>query len=132
VNIDPYQHGDEFAVSDLVAKFEFKSASSISFGLGRYLDELLGRPAPPRSVFDQIGWLDVHHPCEGHIKVQLRVCLPIEYLSPEQMRTIVQSTLANLGIPSDETYDAYFVSPLEQTRIDQPRDRDRRSNRLYS
>jgi hypothetical protein len=132
VNIARYKHGDEFAVLDLIATYEFKSATTISFVFGRYTDTLLGLPVAPHLVFDTVGWLDVHHPCEGHIKVKIRIGLPSEYLISERMCEIVRATFVELGIPPDKTYDAHFVTPLKHACIDQSRDRDGLSNRLYS
>jgi hypothetical protein len=64
-----YEHGDRFLVLDLTASFSFKSPGSISFDLGTLSD----------GMFSVIGWVDVHHPCEGHIKAKFRVLLPARY-----------------------------------------------------
>src|SRR4029079_11451438 len=94
-----YEHGDRFTVLDLLASFAFKSSGSVSFDLGTDC-----------GVFKLVGWVDVHHPCEGHIKARFRVLLPARYHGPEQMRDFVQQMFSALGIPADETYEVEFVS----------------------
>ena len=100
-----YNSGDEIEVLDLIARFAFKSDSSISFLLGRCGDVInladgYSFDTGPRGVFNVIGWLDVHHPCEAHIKAQLRVLLPEEYHKWEQMSQLVKQMFFALGIPS--------------------------------
>ncbi|HEV3080805.1 MAG TPA: hypothetical protein VGY66_13535 [Gemmataceae bacterium] len=116
-----YEQGDRFPILDLVASFAFKSPGSVSFELGSESD----------GIFDVIGCVDVHHPCEGHIKAQLRVLLPARYHSWEQMRELVERVLSALGIPADETYEASFVSADQQTGIVQATDREGMTDRLY-
>lgn len=132
-----WQTGQEFALLDLVAVLEFKSASSLSFRLGTKGDTLL-LPDMDETwvmgaeiVFTVIGWVDVHHPCEGHIKTRFRACLPERYLEWKLMRESVQQLFEQLGIPADETYEADFVAALRQTRIEQATDRQGMTDRLY-
>ena len=127
----------EFPVVDLVASLSAKTETSISFNLGRYSD-VLELPEDgtcisvgPRGVFNVIGWLDVHHPCHGHIKTNVRVVLPNEYLEWESMRDIVHQVFSALSIPADETYEASFVSPDQQTGIEQATDREGMTDRIY-
>jgi hypothetical protein len=132
-----YEHGDQFPVLDSVAAFRFKSPGSIAFDLGTEADTPTlpagsgALPAGAPRVFRAVGWADIHHPCEGHIRVRLRVCLPVRYHEPEQMRELVRSMFSALGIPADETYEAFFVSADRQTRIEQATDRDGGTDRLY-
>ena len=132
-----WQIGQEFVLLDLVAQLEFQSASSLSFHLGTKGDtlHLPDREEPwvmgPGMVFTVIGWVDVHHPCEGHIKTQLRICLPEKYHEPERMRGLVHQLFEQLGIPADETYEALFVAASRQTGIEQARDRNGMTDRLY-
>ena len=116
-----YEHGDRFAVLDLLASFAFKSSGSVSFDLG----------TEGGGVFNVVGWVDVHHPCEGHIKARFRVLLPARYHALEQMPDFVQQMFSALGIPPDETYEAEFVSAHHRTGIEQVTDRDGGTDRLY-
>jgi hypothetical protein len=132
-----WKTGQEFVLLDLVAALEFKSASSLSFRLGTKGDTLqlsdIEEPwvMGPGLVFTVIGWVDAHHPCEGHIKARLRVCLPERYLEWEQMRDLVQRLFEQLGIPADETYEADFIAASRQTGIQQATDRQGMTDRLY-
>lgn len=102
---------DFFPVLDLDACFRFKTQSSISFRLGRFDKH--------RSVFTSQGWLDVHHPVmrDGYTSVFLRVFLPAEYLTLDQMKQMIEAVLAALEIPENEVSDAYFVTAEGQTAI---------------
>jgi hypothetical protein len=134
---DRWQRGQEFSLLDLIAKLEFKSESSLSFKLGTKGDTLLlpGMEEPwvtgPGIIFTLIGWVDIHYPCEEHVKAQLRICLPDKYHEHERMRDLVQQLFERLGIPADETYEAHFVAASRQTGIEQLRDRHGMTDRLY-
>ncbi len=143
--VDTSRFGDRdsgFRVLDLSARFAFRSATSISFDLGRYSDTLRlpsGGPfggdfvmkVGPGGVFKVAGRVDVHHPCEGHIKAQLHVVLPAEYHSSERVLEFVGAVFEALGIPSDETFEALFVSPEQQTSYENATDRNGMSDRMY-
>lgn len=132
-----WEEGREFALLDLIAKLEFKSESSLSFRLGTKGDalQLSGMDEPwvtgPGMIFTVLGWVDIHHPCEGHIKAQLRVCLPEKYLEWEPMRDLVHQLFDLLRIPADETYEADFVAASKQVGIEQATDRHGMTDRLY-
>jgi hypothetical protein len=126
-----WKHGDEFPLLDLVAQFQFKSASSVSFELGTLVDR--GSPRLPEmgdepwdfllesgSVFVVLGWLDVHHPCEGCHRLQLRVGLPDRYVCWESMRDLVPQVLAALGLPADEPYHVDLCGLSRQTFSEKP------------
>jgi hypothetical protein len=127
-----WKHGDSFPVLDLIAQFEFKSASSLSFHLGTHagpgsprlpemtVDESLERLLQTSSVFFVIGWLDVHHPCEGPHRLQLRVGLPDRYVGWESMRDLVPQVLAALGLPADESYHVHLSGLSRQTSTEWP------------
>src|SRR5262245_24835276 len=124
-----WKHGDEFQVLDLIARFEFKSPSSLSFGLG----VLVGRDSPrlpemdelteeqrgflvgPGPVYLMIGWLDAHHPCDGLHRLQLRVGLPDRYVCWESMRDLVPQVLNALGLPADESYKVHLSGMSQLT-----------------
>jgi hypothetical protein len=113
---------DKFSVLDFTARFEFKTASSISFSLERYSKSL----CPTR----KIGWMDVHYPCQGHIKVQLRISLPNEYHTPKKLGKIVADVLAATGIPADETYEAVLFAGEEPISIVQSMNREGITDRI--
>jgi hypothetical protein len=132
-----YEHGDRFPILDLIASFAFKSPGSVSIDLGTESDTLFlsdreTMTIGPGGVFNVIGWVDVHHPCEGHIKARIRVLLPARYQTTEQMGEFVVQLFSALGFPEDETYEASFVSADHQKGIVQATDRDGLTDRLYS
>jgi hypothetical protein len=108
-----WKHGDEFPILDLVAQFRFRTASSLSFDLGK----LFGPEDPRPPEMDEelweflhedvriiIAWLDAHHPCEGFHRLQLRVGLPERYICWESLRDLAVEAKAALGLPVDEPY----------------------------
>jgi hypothetical protein len=121
-----WKNGDGFAVLDLVAEFMFKTASSVSFQLGTRGDRLWvpGMDEPwvlgVGRIFSIIGWLDVHHPCEGFHRLQLRVGLPDRYVCWESMRDMVPQVKAALGLPADESYHISLVGLSRQTSTEEP------------
>ena len=132
---------DEFSLLDLTAKVEFTSYSSISFDIGR-LSNTLRLPTGENGkevvfsqerlfVFTVIGWIDVHHPCDGYIKTQLRIRMPAEYHPVDQMKFIIQRVFEVLDIPSDETYEAVFFTTDRITGIEQATNREGMTDRLY-
>jgi hypothetical protein len=121
-----WKDGDAFAVLDLVAAFRFKTASSLSFQLGTRGDtlQLPGMDEPwtlgAGRVFTVIGWLDVHHPCEGLHRLQLRVGLPDRYACWESMRDLTPQVKAALELPADEPYHISLVGLSRQTSMEEP------------
>jgi hypothetical protein len=120
---------DGFDVLDLRARFAFKTATSISFDLGRWSNTLrlpagegeervwsLDRPF----VFTVIGWIDAHHPCDACIKAQLRVCIPTEYHESPRMQTIVKAICDALSIPPEEHCESKFFHSEHVTGIIPP------------
>ena len=135
--VSPFLHdnGDRFAVLDLLASFAFKSPGSVSFDLGTDGDTLFPSDSEPiyvgpGTVFNVIGWVEVHYPCEGHIKARFRVLLPSRDHVWGQMRDFVQQMFFALGIPADETYEAEFVSADQKARIEQATDRNGMTDRV--
>jgi len=115
---------DTFNVLDLTAVFDFKTDSSVSFTLERYSRSLL----PTRMM----GWIDLHHPCAGHIKLRVRIALPAEYHTPEKLREIARAALDALGVPPDETWEADLCAVTATTVMAQPVDREGFTDRLDS
>lgn len=131
MNTARWRHGDEFPLLDLVAQFRFKSACSLSFQLGKRVDRTSPRlpemgDAPwdwllgTSPVFFVFGWLDVHHPCDGLHRLQLRSGLPDRYVGGESMRDLVSGVLAALGLPANETYHISLVGLSRQTSMEWP------------
>jgi hypothetical protein len=131
MDTERWKHDDEFPVLDLVARFKFKSATSISFELGKTVTR--DSPRPPEMgdepwgwlleggpVFFVFGWLDAHHPCDGYHRLQLRVGLPERYVSWESMRDLVPQVLAALGLPADESYHVSLNGVSQATATEWP------------
>jgi len=126
-----WKHGDQFPVLDLDAEFRFRSASSLSFELGK----LVGRDSPRLPEMGDepwkflleggpvrvvLGWLDAYHPCEGHHRLQLRVGLPDRYVSWESLRDLVPQVVAALGFPADEPYHVLLAGLSQQMSTEEP------------
>ena len=127
-----WKHGDEFPVLDLVAQFEAKTSASLSFQLGKSADrntprlpemaegELWDFLVESGSVFLVLGWLDVHHPCDGVHSLRLRVGLPDRYVSWESMRDLVPQVVSALGLPADVPYHVDLAGLSQQTFTEEP------------
>jgi hypothetical protein len=76
------------------------------------------------------GWVDVHHPCQGHIKLQFRGALPEEYLVASKIKEVVSAIQDLLEIPVDETFEALFFKPAKIARISKSTDREGKSDRI--
>jgi len=114
------------AAAGLVARFRIRTASSVSFDLGTKGDtlHLPGRRGPrvvgPGRVFDIVGWLDAHHPCEGFHRLLLRIGLPEPYVCWESMRDLVPQVKAALGLPAADSYRVSLVSLSRMTSTEEP------------
>lgn len=121
-----WNDGDGFAILDLVAEFQFKTTSSLSFLLGRKQDSLqvpdMDEPWVLGScrVFCVIGWLDIHHPCDGPHRLQLRVGLPERYARWKSMRDLVPQVIAALKLPAAESYHVCLSGLSRQTAMEDP------------
>ena len=109
--------GREFPVLDLIARFEWKSPSSLSFYLGseKPLADVLENPDPRfagldfGNCFAVIGWMDIHYPCEGFHRLRIRAGVPDQYMTWESARDMVKCVLAALKLPPDESYQVDLV-----------------------
>ncbi len=72
------------------------------------------------SVFVVLGWLDIHHPCDGLHALRLRVGLPDRYVSWESMRDLVPQVVAALELPADVSYHVDLVGLSQQTCTEEP------------
>jgi hypothetical protein len=131
MDTERWKNGDEFPILDLVAQFEYKTSSSLSFQLGKTVDR--HSPRLPEMCSDEqwefvtehpifvvIGWLDVHHPCDGSHPLRLRVGLPDRYVSSESMRDLVPQVKAALGLPADVPYQVDLAGLSQQTFTKEP------------
>ena len=89
-----HEPGERISLLDLEAQCSFRTDSSIAFMLGRISD----------STFWEVGFVDLHYPCDGDVLAQIRVAISEEYCSFERMRELVQQVFSALGIPADTTF----------------------------
>jgi hypothetical protein len=134
-----WKHGEEFAVLDLVARFEFKTGSSVSFLLCKSISRHEARIPEMEPGEEKIGgldkwdflmesgpaliglgWLDIHHPCEGGHPLQIRVGLPDRYVSWESIREMVPKVKEVMGLPPDEPFEGYITGLLRQLSVEEP------------
>ena len=54
------------------------------------------------------GWVDVHSPCEGHIKTRINGALPDEYLEVPKLRQFLSDFLRQIHFQQGEIYEATF------------------------
>jgi len=139
VDTSHWAHGDAFPILDLIARFEFKTPSCVSFQLGKSVDS--HSPRLPEmepgeelpgggdkwdmllasgSVFVVIGWLDVHHPCDGFYPLRLRIGLPDRYVCWESMRDLVPQVVASMRLPRDVPYQVHLIGMSQQTCTEHP------------
>lgn len=114
-----FTNGDDgFPLLDLTAKFSFKTSSSISFEIGRAGDiHPDDEPDFVISAFVVIGWIDVHHPCDSGIRVQIRIAIPADYHAFERMAEMVGTICDVLSIPPDENRETTVFSCTHVTGI---------------
>ncbi len=135
MNNTPFSNdNDGFDILDLQARFVFKTDTSISFDIGRWSNTLRipravgggerGLVQDTPFVFNVIGWIDVHHPCDGHIRTYLRIRMPEEYHALERVKSIVATIFKALDIPLDETYEATAFDSDNVIAVVQPKDRN--------
>jgi len=69
-----------------------------------------------------VGWVQVHHPCLGHIRLHIRGVLPERLLNQDSIKGIVSAIQSNLQIPAEETMDVVMCSQKAQIGISQATD----------
>jgi hypothetical protein len=77
-----------------------------------------------------IGAVQVHHPCDGHIKARIYVQLPKEYRDHHTLDRLRSQAFRALNIPLDETYELEFDSAEDGLKIAQPVNRDGITDRV--
>src|SRR5262245_3970177 len=108
----------------LTARLSFRTESSLAFLLERHSKRLL----PTR----QVGWIDLHYPSDGHIKLQIRISLPSEYYNAEKFRMIVEAVITSTGVPADETYEALLFAASGAMQMLRSVNREGLTDRLYA
>lgn len=76
------------------------------------------------------GWVDVHFPCEGHIKARVRGALPDEFLEVPKVQCFITDLLRQLKIEQDETYEATFFKPTKTIEIGKSLNREGVTDRI--
>ena len=76
------------------------------------------------------GWVDVHYPCHGHVKVQIRGAFPADQLDYAIIHELIVGLLLKLAIPQNETYEALFFRPTDGTVISQPVNTEGKTDRI--
>ena len=107
--------GRVFSIGELKFSVSFWSATSISFDL---------------QVGVRHGWIDVHFPCQGHIKTRIRCAVPTECVNASNIRELIPEIFRRLRIASDETFEAEFFKQNDAIRITQPVDRHGTTDRI--
>lgn len=145
--MDTSRYGERdngFSNLDLRARFAFKTATSISFNLGRdrrsftlpggdLIEGDITIDVGEGGVCEHVGRLDVHHPCDDFIKVQMIVTLSdkvnqmVEY---EALREFVSVVSEALAIPDDETVEASFIHAERWQLYEHAVDRDEFTDRI--
>jgi len=120
MNTDRFQKStDGFEAPDLRVKFFFKTSSSIGFHL-----------AMERFHGTIIGAMQVHHPCDGHIKARIFVQLHKKHRDHHTLNQLRVQAFRALDIPLDETYELEFTSLEDGLIIGQFVDRDGIADRV--
>jgi hypothetical protein len=119
------RRGDAFHLFDMECKLAFHTDSSAVFDIGRAEDHhtFRGGRTQPGSIFKVVGFVEVHHPCDNHVKAHIRCSIPQTYLADRaNMNVAVLEIFEALEIPSDETYVAQFITTESQGGVSNRRD----------
>ena len=76
------------------------------------------------------GWIDLHFPCQGHIKVRILAALPDELLETAKIRELVPELFRQLKIQQDETYEATFFKPAKIVEFGKSVNREGMTDRI--
>jgi hypothetical protein len=109
-------------ILDFVAELAFHTASSASYKCERHAASLCANR--------QIGWVDVHWPCEDHISVRLKIAMPEEYHFPEKLEAIRRCMFRGPGIPEGETWEVECFDRQSIVGMDQPVNRGGFTDRM--
>jgi hypothetical protein len=81
-------------------------------------------------VFVQVGWLDIHYPCNGHVKCHIRISAPDKYRNSEWLEMLRAKVFRHLEIPDDETWELSSFSAAGEKVRAQHVDRNGMTDRL--
>ena len=102
---------------DLVARFSFKTPSSISFDIIENKNYVTG-------------WVDIHHPIEDFYETRMRICIPEKYIllnepvekynehwhekyiekyDHNEMKCFCEKILESLGIDASKPREVHYV-----------------------
>ena len=115
---DPKLRQLHTVVNGIELAFSFHTETSISLSA-----------RSPGSQFAK-GWIDVHYPCSGHIKLQIRGALAEADLTGMTIKLIVESLMAQLSVSKEETFNAVFFSASKQMQMSQSTDADGMTDRI--
>jgi hypothetical protein len=62
------------------------------------------------TMFEKIGWIDLHYPCVGNRKAFIRVCLPQQYLDCKFIKTLEAALFRAFGIPENTLGVIYYFT----------------------
>jgi hypothetical protein len=113
----------EFEFLDLIGTVTYKTIASVSFDLGQKSNVLElsdGTQTFYDDVFNVIGWLDAHFPCQGFHKLVIRCSLPPDYVSFESMRDLIPFVTQALRLPSEVSYKIHMESGSHATSMEHP------------
>jgi hypothetical protein len=77
-----------------------------------------------------LGWFDIHYPCPGHIRVQIRGMLPDSLLTPKNLLVLVSESFRWLHIPDGETWELSVCSAAKQVGMSNPVNAEGKTDRL--
>ena len=90
----------------------FETGSSVSYNV---------TPIESKGLGSVTKWLEVHYPCAGHIKAQIRGTISVK---PTEIKSFVDCILVEIGLPPGETFqltlfDAENVMSMSQAQSTQ-------------
>ena len=77
-----------------------------------------------------VGWVDVHYPCDSHIRLTIHAVLPERLIAPDLMREIASAIKTGLEIPAPETLEMVVCSPNLRMGFSQSADEKGRPGRI--
>lgn len=124
-SLPPIEADSEFSFLDLIGTRTFRTSASISFHLGHKSDHIQYSDGSrhffgKNRVFNVVGWLDVHYPCEGFHKLQIRCSLPDSYVRYESMRDLVFQLCEILCLPVHTPYKIHLQAHGLGTSMEDP------------
>ncbi len=106
------EFSDSFDLLEYRFSKTFETESSVSYDVS---------PIGGKGLGSVTKWLEVHYPCSGHIKAQIRGTVSV---SPTEIKSFVDHILVEIGLPPGETFqlnlfDAENVMSMSQAQSTQ-------------